>query len=218
MEGSKLGYRVWAIAVFLLTTKPKGFPPLGWRTTWASRMKNAWYLAHRIRAGFEAEERVKFAGPVEIDETIMGGRAKNMPPSTGGAPTTSGSCPSSESGTGPPAASERPSWMPSAAPTSAPSCSAPASRTRWSTATRPTSSRACPATTTSTTPPGQYVTGCGVTHTNGIDWMSPQHLHRYMSEFAGRHNLRGLDTLAKMTAVVRGLDGKRRATPTSSVS
>ena len=36
--------------------------------------------------------------------------------------------------------------------------------------------------------------------------MSPKHLHRYMSEFAGRNNMRGLDTSAQMRMLVRGLE------------
>lgn len=39
--------------------------------------------------------------------------------------------------------------------------------------------------------------------------MSPQHLHRYVNEFAGRHNIRDLDTIAQMTALARGMVGKR---------
>lgn len=39
--------------------------------------------------------------------------------------------------------------------------------------------------------------------------MSPQHLQRYVSEFAGRHNQRPLDTLAQMGAMVRGLELKQ---------
>ena len=64
----------------------------------------------------------------------------------------------------------------------------------------------------------------GQAHTNGIEsfWsmlkrgyygtyhkMSPKHLHRYVMEFEGRHNVRGLDTLDQMGAIVRGMDQKR---------
>ena len=39
--------------------------------------------------------------------------------------------------------------------------------------------------------------------------MSEKHLHRYIAEFAGRHNVRPLDTSDQMASVVRGADGKR---------
>ena len=39
--------------------------------------------------------------------------------------------------------------------------------------------------------------------------MSPKHLQRYVNEFAGRLNIRDLDTLQKMAIVSQGLFGKR---------
>ena len=69
---------------------------------------------------------------------------------------------------------------------------------------------------------GEYVRGDA--HTQGIEsfWamlkrahkgtfhkISPKHLHRYISEFAGRHNVRESDTIDQMAAVARGLVGKR---------
>ena len=38
--------------------------------------------------------------------------------------------------------------------------------------------------------------------------MSPKHLSRYVAEFQAKHNLRDLDTLDIMGAVVVGMDGK----------
>ena len=39
--------------------------------------------------------------------------------------------------------------------------------------------------------------------------MSPKHLDRYVTEFAGRHNQRPADTLVQMGAMVRGMEQKR---------
>ena len=64
----------------------------------------------------------------------------------------------------------------------------------------------------------------GQAHTNGIEsfWsmlkrryhsvchrLSVQHLHRYIQEYAGRHNLRDKDTLDQMRDLVAGMVGKR---------
>ena len=38
--------------------------------------------------------------------------------------------------------------------------------------------------------------------------MSPEHLNRYVSEFAGRHNVRPMDTVDQMAWMVRRMDGK----------
>ena len=38
---------------------------------------------------------------------------------------------------------------------------------------------------------------------------SPKHLDRYITEFAGRHNIRELDTIDQMQAVARGMRRKR---------
>ena len=69
---------------------------------------------------------------------------------------------------------------------------------------------------------GEYVRG--IIHTNGIEsvWatlkrgvngvyhrISPKHLHRYTTEFAGRHNQRPMDTREQMESMARGMMGKR---------
>ena len=39
--------------------------------------------------------------------------------------------------------------------------------------------------------------------------MSTKHLSRYVNEFSGRHNQRPMNTSDQMTAIARGMDGKR---------
>ena len=39
--------------------------------------------------------------------------------------------------------------------------------------------------------------------------MSPEHLDRYVAEFAGRHNVRDRDTLEQMGLLAAGLVGRR---------
>ena len=46
-------------------------------------------------------------------------------------------------------------------------------------------------------------------HAGTFHKMSPKHLQRYVNEFAGRHNIRNLDTLEQMGTVVRQMDLKR---------
>ena len=68
---------------------------------------------------------------------------------------------------------------------------------------------------------GEYVNEQA--HTNGIEsfWsmlkrahkgtfhkLSPKHLQRYVNEFAGRHNIRALDTTDQMTMVASGMVGR----------
>ena len=76
MQSSKLGCRVWAIAVYLLTTGIKGTSSMKLHRDVAVTYKTAWHLAHRIRKAFPGVVE-QFAGPVEADETAIGGVEKN---------------------------------------------------------------------------------------------------------------------------------------------
>ena len=73
---------------------------------------------------------------------------------------------------------------------------------------------------------GEYVRG--EAHTNGIEsfWsmlkrahtgtfhkISPKHMDRYVTEFAGRHNARGRDTVDQMEIMVEGMSGQRLRYP-----
>ena len=55
-------------------------------------------------------------------------------------------------------------------------------------------------------PPGRYLKrGYHGTYHK----MSPEHLDRYVAEFAGRHNVRDRDTLEQMGLLAAGLVGRR---------
>ena len=76
MEGSKLGYQTWAIAIYQVTTSLKGVSSMKLHRDLEITQKSAWHLAHRLRKALGTGEPL-FSGPVEVDETFIGGKEKN---------------------------------------------------------------------------------------------------------------------------------------------
>lgn len=76
MQGSRLGYQKWALAIYLLTSSPKGISSIQLGKHLGISQKAAWYLAHRIREGWK-ESQDLYDGPVEVDETYIGGKESN---------------------------------------------------------------------------------------------------------------------------------------------
>ena len=54
MQSSKLNYRTWALAIYLLTTNLKGVSSMKLHRDLGVTQKTAWHLAHRTRAGLKA--------------------------------------------------------------------------------------------------------------------------------------------------------------------
>ena len=79
MAESNLGCQVWAIATYLLATGLKGPSSMKLHRDLGITQKAAWFLAHRIRESWEERhpDPLPFAGPVEVDETYIGGLEKN---------------------------------------------------------------------------------------------------------------------------------------------
>ncbi len=77
MQGSKLDYQVWVIAMYLMVTGIKGVSSMKLHRDLEITRKSAWHLAHRIREGLVSGDN-PFSGPVEVDETFIGRKRKNM--------------------------------------------------------------------------------------------------------------------------------------------
>ena len=76
MHSSKLPLNQWAIAFFLFATNLKSVSSMKLHRDLGIRQASAWYMAHRIRKMWSAEDD-KFAGAVEVDETYIGGKEGN---------------------------------------------------------------------------------------------------------------------------------------------
>ena len=76
MHNSPLGCQTWAVAIYLMTTGLKGVSSMKLHRDLEVTQKTAWHLSMRIRETFE-DDGVAFQGPVEVDETYMGGKKKN---------------------------------------------------------------------------------------------------------------------------------------------
>ena len=71
MEGSKLGFQVWMIATYLLSTSLKSVSSMKLHRDLEINQRSAWFLAHRLRVAL-AEKGSVFKGSVEVDETYFG--------------------------------------------------------------------------------------------------------------------------------------------------
>ncbi|MCY4442350.1 MAG: IS1595 family transposase [Deltaproteobacteria bacterium] len=76
MESSKLGFQTWAIALYQVTTNLKGVSSMKLHRDLGITQRSAWFLAHRLREAWK-DNGPQFSGPVEVDETYIGGKEKN---------------------------------------------------------------------------------------------------------------------------------------------
>jgi len=70
--------RKWAFAVYLFVTNLKGVSSMKLHKEIEVTQKTAWFMLHRLRESWSVSGLEQFIGPVEVDETYMGGKRKNM--------------------------------------------------------------------------------------------------------------------------------------------
>ena len=76
MHGSKLSLKTWGLAMYILITGLKGTSSMKLHRDLGVTQKTAWHLAHRIRKAWQ-HDQAEFSGPVEVDETYIGGKERN---------------------------------------------------------------------------------------------------------------------------------------------
>ncbi len=77
-EDSALGLDKWLIAIWLIANAKNGISSYELHRAIGITQKSAWHVLHRIRFAMQTGSFEKFSGEVEVDETFIGGKAKNM--------------------------------------------------------------------------------------------------------------------------------------------
>ncbi|MXY08632.1 MAG: IS1595 family transposase, partial [Rhodothermaceae bacterium] len=229
LESTKLPLTIWVWAIFLEMTNLKGVSSMKLHRDLEIRQATAWHVLHRIREGLKPQLIEFFEGPIEADESYIGGLEKNKHAdkklkagrgTVGKAivlgvkdrktkriraevieettkPVMQGFINETRSKDASVFTDEHRSYKGLRNHTTVKH-----SQKQWAVSTIL----------------GEYA------HTNGIEsfWatlkrayhgtyhhLSKKHLNRYVIQFAGKHNLRGLDTIDQMVMVVRGMVGRR---------
>ena len=225
LERSKVPLRKWAYAIYLEMTSLKGISSMKLHREIKVTQRTAWFILHRIRETWKAECESLFAGPVEVDETYMGGKEANKHAHKKQRLGRGGIGKSVVVGAKDRATNEVRAEVVEA--------------TNAKTLQGFVADHAAPGATVYTDEAaaykgmpfkhesvrhstGEYVKD--MAHTNGMEsfWatlkrahrgvyhkISPKHLDRYVRQFAGKHNARDDDTIMQMQNVAAGMVGKR---------
>ena len=224
MHASNISYQKWVIAVYLVTTSLKGVSSMKLHRDLEITQKSAWFMLQRIRA-FYIEAHEPFDGETEVDESYFGGKESNKHAKdklnagrgTVGKTAVVGmkSRDTNKVQAEVVEATDKATLQGFVVGNTTPAAIVYTDEAR----------------AYSGLPREHQAVGHGVgeyvrnqAHTNGLEsfWsmlkrgytgtyhhVSPKHLHRYVDEFSGRHNVRPLDTIDQMAAIVRRAAGKR---------
>lgn len=77
-EDSPLGLDKWLSAIWLIANAKNGISSYEIHRGLGITQKTAWFMLHRIRLAMQNGSLDKFSGHVEVDETFIGGLARNM--------------------------------------------------------------------------------------------------------------------------------------------
>lgn len=77
-EDSPLSLDKWLVAMWMLVSCKNGVSSYEIASTLGITQKSAWHLLHRIRLVLQGADGGKLGGTVEVDETFIGGKARNM--------------------------------------------------------------------------------------------------------------------------------------------
>src|SRR6266496_3977849 len=77
-EDSALSLDKWLAAMWLIANSKNGVSSHEMARSLGITQKSAWFLLHRIRLAMQTGTFQKFDGEIEVDETFIGGKARNM--------------------------------------------------------------------------------------------------------------------------------------------
>jgi transposase-like protein len=78
MEDSPIGLDKWLAAIWLIANAKNGVSSWEIHRALGITQKSAWFLLHRVRLAMQQGTFHKLSGEVEVDETYIGGKARNM--------------------------------------------------------------------------------------------------------------------------------------------
>jgi Transposase zinc-ribbon domain len=77
-EDSPIGMDKWMVAVWLAVSCKNGVSSYEVARDLRVTQQSAWFMMHRIRYAMQTGSFMKMRGEVEVDETFIGGKARNM--------------------------------------------------------------------------------------------------------------------------------------------